>query len=420
MPINIQDYLLGRIPVGRKIDIPAYLMAKAASGGGIQEITGTLPLYVRSRASQILKNYIIYGTASGAGVETENLWDGTFYQGSIQSGAWKIRITTRNIPIEAGMTYSLKLYGELPSICDFAFVVRQDNSIIYDSGWNDTSTFVYIVPQDVEDYYAEIIIKRKTEDIISPSDAKSLGNLTFTKSSTPPPSYIPHGYKLLMTVTSNGTTTDYPIYIGDSKLMEGEYVDYEEQKIYKRGENEFPFAEKGTFAFGDDGTIISDGEGKFVVSMPSAIPSNTRSELISLNRPYTIPQPLDVGGEFVFYLGDNIAKSNLLLVFYDSDGVQIDTWECTSTWRIITRYTYMVGKTIAYVGVRATSTISGKIELTPMFSKSTNLTEYVPYLQPTDPPVPLPDITLPQGEVTIDIEGDPKPQTTVKGRIEQI
>lgn len=32
MPINIQDYLLGRIPVGRKIDIPAYLMAKAASG----------------------------------------------------------------------------------------------------------------------------------------------------------------------------------------------------------------------------------------------------------------------------------------------------------------------------------------------------------------------------------------------------
>lgn len=31
MPINIQDYLLGRIPVGRKIDIPAYLMGKKKS-----------------------------------------------------------------------------------------------------------------------------------------------------------------------------------------------------------------------------------------------------------------------------------------------------------------------------------------------------------------------------------------------------
>jgi hypothetical protein len=40
-------------------------------------------------------------------------------------------------------------------------------------------------------------------------------------------------------------------------------------------------------------------------------------------------------------------------------------------------------------------------------------------LTPTDPPVHLPDITLPQATVTIDIDGDPKPQATIKGKIEQ-
>ncbi len=298
MPINIQDYLLGRIPVGRKIDIPAYLMAKAA-GEKIQEITGTLPLYVRSRASQILKNYIIYGTSDGAGVETEN------------------------------------------------------------------------------------------------------------------------GYKLPITVTSNGTTTDYPIYIGDSKLGEEEYVDYEEQKVYKRTENDFPFARKGTFAFGDGGNIISDGEGKFVVSTPSTIPVNTESELIPLNRPYTIPQSLDTGGEFIFYIGNN-AELPLYLDFYDAEGVKIEEWLCIPVQRKVSTWTRMTGKTIAYIGFHTKRFAINGMQLTPMFSKNDNLTTYIPYLQPTDPPVPLPDITLPQGEVIIDIDGDIKPQATIKGKIKQI
>lgn len=123
---------------------------------------------------------------------TENLWDGTFYQGSVNSPRSVSRISTHNIPVELGMTYSLKLYGELPSICDFAFVVRNGISIIYDSNWKDTETFVYTMPQDTGVYYAEIIIKRKTEGKITPSYVKSLGNLTLIKDSTPPETYIPY------------------------------------------------------------------------------------------------------------------------------------------------------------------------------------------------------------------------------------
>lgn len=47
---------------------------------------------------------------------------------------------------------------------------------------------------------------------------------------------IPHGYKLPLTVESGAQSQDIPIYIGDSKLGEEEYVDYGEQKIYKMSE----------------------------------------------------------------------------------------------------------------------------------------------------------------------------------------
>lgn len=43
----------------------------------------------------------------------------------------------------------------------------------------------------------------------------------------------PTGYKLPMTVESGEESTATPIYIGDSKLGEEEYVDFVEQKIYR-------------------------------------------------------------------------------------------------------------------------------------------------------------------------------------------
>lgn len=42
-----------------------------------------------------------------------------------------------------------------------------------------------------------------------------------------------HGYKIPLTVSGTETKT-IDVYIGDSKLGEAEYVDYSEQKIYRR------------------------------------------------------------------------------------------------------------------------------------------------------------------------------------------
>lgn len=44
----------------------------------------------------------------------------------------------------------------------------------------------------------------------------------------------PYGYKLPLTVTNSIETKTADVYIGNSKLGEAEYVDYGEQKIYRR------------------------------------------------------------------------------------------------------------------------------------------------------------------------------------------
>lgn len=56
----------------------------------------------------------------------------------------------------------------------------------------------------------------------------------------------PTGYKITLT-NSDGTTTDnYNLYIGDSKLINEEYIDYKEQKIYKRNPAAFIWITKFT------------------------------------------------------------------------------------------------------------------------------------------------------------------------------
>ena len=43
----------------------------------------------------------------------------------------------------------------------------------------------------------------------------------------------PAGYKIPLTVTSGQQSTDYDLFIGDTKLGAEEYIDFAEQKIYR-------------------------------------------------------------------------------------------------------------------------------------------------------------------------------------------
>lgn len=352
--------------------------------------------------------YIPYGykipILNTSGV-TENLWDlnsswtnsltdtkAIFTPQLVQYNG-NTRLSTAGISVDDNGHYSIRSYL---ADTDYTRIYLKHNGSTRDLViGNIYSDFKkdkrYIISFDVSGYDPTIVGGIKLE------------NIMLTEGSTAPDHYIPHRY-----------TSNYDLFVGGTKLYEDEYLDYEKQKVYKRTENDFPFAKKGTFAFGNDGYIISNGEGKFFAAIPTSVSSTINSVLIPLNETYTIPQSLDTGGEFIFYLGNNVTKAGLLLVLYDANGVQIENWAFTSKWRISTAYNQMAGKTIAYIGLRAVSNSEqGNIELTPMFSKNDNLTSYIPYLQPTDPPVPFPAIQAYIGENNLSVDTTVQPEQVV-------
>lgn len=272
MAFDLKSYLLGKQdkPFVGAYDLPSWLMGKAQSGD-TKTISGTLPFYVRSRASQILENYIIYGTASGAGVETENLFDISIFE-EIGETTFK----SKKITLEPNTAYTMSSNASLipkgGGASIVLFSVGESPTTANNGVYEDHPT------TRTTNANGELYIGLRN-GLPSLEYDVTIYKTMLTEGSTAPSTYIPHGYKLPITVTSNGTTTDYPVYIGDTQLGEEEYVDYEEQKVYK----------------------LVDGT-----------------------------------------------------------------------------------------------------------------------LTPTEPPVPLPDIALPRATVAIDIDGDPKPQATVKGKIEQI
>lgn len=216
-------------------------------GGGwkVTELTGTLPMTFRSNGTALI-NYRIFGTAEGAGVQTENMinindmWivaGQTTYSVNGQTltitGNWYVYMI---IPVERNTNYYLGfntvsstslqavsafgvLNGELNNrdvIIDrraVPFILttgeREQIAVVFYSGFNAVGTSVY-------------------------------DNIMLVKGSTAPDHFIPHGYKLPLTITSGTESKDTDIYIGDSKLMAGDYIDYESGKIVRNGTPQDP------------------------------------------------------------------------------------------------------------------------------------------------------------------------------------
>lgn len=204
------------------------LWAKIAEGGSwtVTEITGTLPLTFLSKGDD-LTDYRIHGTSAGAGVETENLFDisvGYSYSGRT------IGLTSCKLFVNADeviyLTKSSLLYTRL------AYYNNSDTRITA-SSWV-TEGYAAITIPTLENYsYSIVEFKNVNGTNITQTEAKTISEVVVSRF-TPPSSYIPYGYKLPLMVESGEQSQDIPVYIGNSKLGEEEYVDYGEQKIYRR------------------------------------------------------------------------------------------------------------------------------------------------------------------------------------------
>lgn len=122
------------------------------------------------------------------------------------------------IPIQANETYTFtaEASANTPCIC---FYDAQKN-VISGESYAERSSFTITSPVDT--IYARLSVRNNYA-----------GSIMFTKGSTDPPSYIPFGYKIPISLESSEQTQELAVYIGDSKLSATEYVDYESGKIYK-------------------------------------------------------------------------------------------------------------------------------------------------------------------------------------------
>lgn len=214
----------------------AMLWGKQLGGWKIAELTGTLPMTFRSNGTALI-NYRIYGTAEGVGERTENFFDknatnaangyvdGEHLKNDGTTSANSLWAITEYIPIAGGHIYTFN-YGSLsssPAICYY------DNSKQFIQGvsYVGQNPKVVSIPSNVA-YIRLSFMKSYADDIM------------FVQANSLPATYIPPGYKLPLTVTSGAESKDTDIYIGDSKLLSGDYVDYESGKIVRNGTPQDP------------------------------------------------------------------------------------------------------------------------------------------------------------------------------------
>ena len=192
--------------------------------------------------------------------------------------------------------------------------------------------------------------------------------MMLVKGSTAPDHYIPHRYQ-----------SNYDLFIGSSKLTDAEYLDYQEQKVYKRTDNLFnKDAKDVNNGYIENQLLSADGTTGYT-------PSYSVSEYIPIS-PNT-----DYYLIWVYKLSSTVG-----FCLYDSNKDYLSGINYF-TYGEVSGGTFNSGNAV-YIrfSIRNTS-----INSTMLTEGSTAPQSYIPYLQPTDPPVPLPAINAYKGENTL-------------------
>lgn len=214
------------LPAG---DLTADLMGRklAETRTKETEISGPLPLTFSAREPQTLKNYRIFGTEAGAGIQTINLLDinatdasngyvpNAYLNSSGEAIASGVFDVSEYIPVNSSTRYSY-CGGKRnePAVC------------FYDSSKQFLSSvsYTYARPRRFTTPSNAAYVRISIYDN---RDMFLLGEYDET------PNFEPYGYKIPLTLTSGMNTNDYAVYIGNSQLGATEYIDLAAQKVYK-------------------------------------------------------------------------------------------------------------------------------------------------------------------------------------------
>lgn len=212
----------------------AMLWGKQLGGWKVAELTGTLPMTFRSNGTALI-NYRIFGVAEGAGLQTENLFDGNYESAFINTATNTYQPLangrTALIKCEPDTDYTITRWegGNRFIVADFPQMpVSGDSANILASYTTNLPTNLTIHTNVDAAYFVAYISSVGGDPVVS-----------IVKGSTAVP-YEPYGYKLPLTVTSGAERKDADIFIGDSKLLSGDYIDYESGKIVRNGTPQDP------------------------------------------------------------------------------------------------------------------------------------------------------------------------------------
>lgn len=225
----------------------------------VNTITSALPLTFLSNGTALI-DYRIYGTADGAGVQTENLFDFATYKSKLQLNPYPVANGTvslgdNSITITAD---SNDAYTRSYSPIDrYVYTVTVEPNTEYTLSWKSDDTkygrvlifyyegenTMYTINKEIQQKIGNLTITTTSTTnklsfrfgVQSAGESLTYSDIMLVKGSTPPSTYIPYGYKIPLTVTSGTESKTADIYIGDSKLLSGDYIDYESGKIVRNG-----------------------------------------------------------------------------------------------------------------------------------------------------------------------------------------
>lgn len=199
---------------------------------------------------------------------------------------------------------------------------------------------------------------------------------------------IPYGYKLPLTI--NGV--EYPIYLGDAQLAKDEYVDSVTGKIYRRTKNLSPPEEEWAdeWVWGD-GTVHPSTEVKTSPFIDVSTCETCIMEVFSAETEWAA-----AGYRAMAFYDEN----KQYLGWIGGGGKRELTPDSTERWSEFPAGT---------VYVRIGCSHSDQPFYPQLVSGYTPTHQFYPYLVPTDPPAPFPQIPTVAGTTVIDYNGTPKP-----------
>lgn len=361
------------------------------------EITGTLPLSFNSRVTGALKNYRVYGTENGAGVQTINLLD-VNARDTANGYIHNAYLTYQGAEMESN-NYDVSEYIPILAETDYSIIARKINSpgcCFYDATKQFISGIRYsnLRPRNFTTptgaaYFRMTITRYGVGSDEGGEDMLLLGNYSEQ------PDFEPYGYKIPFTLTSGQNSDNYTVYFGGTQIGEEEYVDYQEQKVYKRTEN----------LWNPEMEVLSRSIIKSSGSTGGGYAAYSVSDYI----------PMEAEKAYIVSPVTTIANASAYHAFYDSNKEVIDVIQIGSANQ---SKTFTTPANCAYM--RFTFREETVPVNTIMLVQGNTLPEtFIPYLQPTDPPAPLQAITAYQGENTLS-STETLGVVTVKGRISAI